>query len=331
MMLGLVLAVLLWAAYTRVGVSGPLQVTPEQEASLITLGAVDPRILGWDLGFEPRAGPILASDGWPNQLLRRFGRSQGAESIGAASAYERSIDNAWAAARRLVDGSVVRVVLVVTSVTEGEPGWVAGLRPGDRLVRFNTKLLDNARGWRRSALTALGDHAEAQTGPSGAPAHRLTVQVVGPDGEARRAELRWPRLRPSALGISVVPAAVVRHRPPVPAYLGARGRSAGLVHGLGFVDAAVEGDLAGGRTVAATGALWPSGRVEEVINVDVKTHAALAADADLILVPRSDLAEARAAAGVASARVRGVSSLQQAVEVLCSQGSAAACSLLARE
>lgn len=65
----------------------------------------------------------------------------------------------------------------------------------------------------------------------------------------------------------------------------AGGSSAGLATTLAWVDALTEGDLTGGRDIAATGAITPDGGVVPVAGVQFKLQAAAEAQVDLVLVP----------------------------------------------
>lgn len=93
------------------------------------------------------------------------------------------------------------------------------------------------------------------------------------------------------------------------------GPSAGLAFTLEIVDRLDPGsDPAGGRIVAATGAVWPSGRVVPVGGVRQKVLAARRAGADLVLVPAASAAEARAVAG--PVRVVPVDTVADAIRAL---------------
>lgn len=93
------------------------------------------------------------------------------------------------------------------------------------------------------------------------------------------------------------------------------GPSAGLAFALEIIDRLDGGaDLAGGRRVAVTGIVWPSGRVAPVGGVAQKVAAARRAGADLMLVPRENAAEAEAAAG--PLRVVPVATVAEAVRAL---------------
>ena len=87
------------------------------------------------------------------------------------------------------------------------------------------------------------------------------------------------------------------------------GPSAGLVYALVLLDLLEPGDLAGGRTVAATGTIAPDGEVGEVGGLSWKAEGAARLDAAVFLVPR------RQASAVGD-RGRGVASLGDAVAML---------------
>lgn len=105
---------------------------------------------------------------------------------------------------------------------------------------------------------------------------------------------RWG---PIALGLQVVS----EYEPPrFPRYsfpLDVSGPSAGLMFTLELLERLAPGDLTGGRVIAGTGTVWPSGRVGPVGGVRHKVIAARRAGADVFLVPAVNLPEARRVAG----------------------------------
>jgi len=72
------------------------------------------------------------------------------------------------------------------------------------------------------------------------------------------------------------------------------GPSAGLMWALGLSDLLTPGDLAGGRVIAGTGTIDLDGAVGPIGGIEQKVVAAARAGADVFLVPRRDLAGARA-------------------------------------
>jgi PDZ domain-containing protein len=93
------------------------------------------------------------------------------------------------------------------------------------------------------------------------------------------------------------------------------GPSAGLAWALGLYDLLTPGELAAGRVVAVTGTIDLEGDVGGVGGIAEKARAAAAAGAELFLLPRADLAEARAA-GVEGVRLVPVSTFDEAVAAL---------------
>jgi len=97
------------------------------------------------------------------------------------------------------------------------------------------------------------------------------------------------------------------------------GPSAGLAWTLGIINSLSGGHLTGGRIVAASGTIDPSGAVGDVGGVAQKTVAVERAGATIFLVPVPEVAVARSKA-TANLKVYGVSSLAQAMRILRAQG-----------
>lgn len=93
------------------------------------------------------------------------------------------------------------------------------------------------------------------------------------------------------------------------------GPSAGLMLALATTDLLLEEDLAAGRTIAGTGTIARDGTVGTVSSVELKTRAALAAGAELLLVPLEQVQDARAAVA-AGVEVVGVASFQDALDAV---------------
>lgn len=187
-------------------------------------------------------------------------------------------------------------------------GAAAGrLEPGDvivaaegRPVRFEEDLA--------AALPPGGGEVRLSV-ERGGGARRVRV-AVAPAGDGGLGGL-------ASLGLETVSEGL-RARLPVGVRFAATetaGPSAGLAFALEIIDR-LDGvaDLAGGRRVAVTGVVWPSGRVAPVGGVAQKVAAARRAGADLMLVPRENAAEAEAAAG--PLRVVPVATVAEAVRAL---------------
>ncbi|MGH9043247.1 MAG: PDZ domain-containing protein [Acidimicrobiales bacterium] len=96
---------------------------------------------------------------------------------------------------------------------------------------------------------------------------------------------------------------------------GIGGPSAGLALTLGLLDTLSAGELTGGARVAATGTIDPEGLVGDVGGVPQKTVAVERAGANVFLVPKDEVTQARGKA-TASLHVYGVTSLNEAIGVL---------------
>ena len=110
-------------------------------------------------------------------------------------------------------------------------------------------------------------------------------------------------------------------RPPVEVSISSRdigGPSAGLMYALSIYDQLVPDDLTGGRTIAGTGTIGNgarNGEVGAVGSVKLKVKGADRIDADVFLVPKPEVEEAREFAGTGM-RVIGVSTLAEAISEL---------------
>jgi PDZ domain-containing protein len=96
------------------------------------------------------------------------------------------------------------------------------------------------------------------------------------------------------------------------------GPSAGLAFTLAIIDDLTPGDLTGGKRVAVTGTISPEGRVGPVGGVEQKAITARHNDVELMLVPRSELKDARAGSG--DVRVVGVDTIDEALDALQQAG-----------
>jgi PDZ domain-containing protein len=93
------------------------------------------------------------------------------------------------------------------------------------------------------------------------------------------------------------------------------GPSAGLAMTLGIIDKLSSGRLTGGRTVAATGTITPTGAVGDVGGVAQKTVAVERAGATVFFVPPQEYAAAKSK-DIPSLHIYKVSTLNQALAVL---------------
>jgi PDZ domain-containing protein len=96
------------------------------------------------------------------------------------------------------------------------------------------------------------------------------------------------------------------------------GPSAGLAFTLGILDVMTPDSLTGGLKVSVTGTISLDGSVGPIGGIHQKVMASRRAGVDLMLVPASEIDEARKYAG--DLRVEPVASLTQALEVLTTVG-----------
>nr|WP_189132329.1 S16 family serine protease [Wenjunlia tyrosinilytica] len=104
------------------------------------------------------------------------------------------------------------------------------------------------------------------------------------------------------------------------------GPSAGLMFTLGIIDKidgdGRGGDLTGGRTIAGTGTITPSGQVGPVGGVPLKEQAAKRDGATVFLVPRAECSEAKSEqpAGLRLVPVRGLDDAIASLKALNGHG-----------
>lgn len=120
----------------------------------------------------------------------------------------------------------------------------------------------------------------------------VRLRVRGPDDDIRTFRIRPVRVR----GRRVMGVVLIASFPfDVSVDTGdVGGPSAGIMWALGALDLLTPGDLTGGRTVAGTGAIDLDGSVGPIGGVEHKVAAAAEAGADVFLLPRENLSDARA-------------------------------------
>ncbi len=96
------------------------------------------------------------------------------------------------------------------------------------------------------------------------------------------------------------------------------GPSAGLAFTLGLLDRLTPGSLTGGKKVAVTGEISPTGQVLDVGGVRQKAVAARRAGAVMMIVPTGEYKDALSKAG--SMKVVKVNTLQEALQALATLG-----------
>jgi PDZ domain-containing protein len=96
------------------------------------------------------------------------------------------------------------------------------------------------------------------------------------------------------------------------------GPSAGLAFTLAIIDDLTPGSLTGGKRIAVTGTIGPDGKVGPVGGVEQKAITARTNDVGLMIVPSSEVRDARQGAG--KVRVVGVDTLDEALAALARAG-----------
>jgi Lon-like protease len=186
-----------------------------------------------------------------------------------------------------------------------------------------------------SFAQALARHAPGQRVQLSVEESYVTTSAVIKAGPIVRKELRlarWPASLPRPSATPACPGAATPSR----GYLGIEaetqqdfsyplpvsvrttqigGPSAGLAMTLGIIDTLSGGKLTGGRTVAATGTIDPSGSVGEVGGIPQKTVAVERAGATAFFVPAAQRSTAESKA-TPSLHVYGVRSLAQVLSDL---------------
>jgi Lon-like protease len=170
--------------------------------------------------------------------------------------------------------------VVVESVVDGCAA-AGELYPGDLITAIDGEPI----GGLRAASTAI------ESAPSGST---LSFDVTV-DGKPEHVDLvRRPcggEAKP-LVGLRMIP------RFPFPISIASGdvgGPSAGLMWAITLYDLLTPGDLTGGRTIAGTGAIGIDGTVYPIGGIQEKIVAARDAGANVLLVPKGNLAEARGA------------------------------------
>jgi PDZ domain-containing protein len=249
---------------------------------------------------RPDREVLALSDVLPKGVdARRFDRSQ------REIFKESQLLAAVAAARSL--GMPVTVTsdgARVVDVVRGSPAAKV-LQPGDVIVAIDGQ-----------PVTQAGTVGEVIRSKPAGSEFRFTIER---DGRRRDATVRSQGLPQLSGGVGIG-IAVQSHglRADLPFSFQVRdhenvgGPSAGLIYALAIADVLSAQDDAGGRTVAATGTIDPDGDVGPVGGVKEKAIAVQRADADVFLVPASEVDQARQP----GLRIVGVERLRQAIAAL---------------
>jgi PDZ domain-containing protein len=183
----------------------------------------------------------------------------------------------------------------------GAPG-AEFLQPGDVIVKVEDQVATRAG----DVLAVVASRPPGTTWTLGIERNGSTRTVHATSSQSEHgAELLGVTLETRDLRL-VLPFTVhFRARPVV-------GPSAGLAYALAIEDMLDPGDLARGRTIAATGELFPEGGVRAVGYVSQKAETASRAGASLLVLPAVESTDAWGL----GLDVRGVGSLDEALAAL---------------
>jgi Lon-like protease len=187
--------------------------------------------------------------------------------------------------------------VVVESVVDGCAAD-GRLFPGDLITAIDGAPIAGLRAASRAIESApSGSTVSFDVTVDGEPEHVDLVRK--PCGDARK----------PLVGLRMIP------RFPFPIAISSGdvgGPSAGLMWAVTLYDLLTPGDLTGGRTIAGTGAIGIDGTVYPIGGIGEKIAAAKEAGADVLLVPKDNLAEARAA-GIGGVRLVEVGTFDDAL------------------
>lgn len=220
-------------------------------------------------------------------------------------AFQDSQTNAEVAALRHL-GFPVKVI--AQEVTTGAPadGVVA---PGDRIVDLNGKKI-NAQEDVRAALTGTTPGSQVAITVQ----HESQLPVTKTITLAKATDFGADERAEGFIGLGPTERADVPFTTKI-VLDKVGGPSAGLMFALAIVDRLTPGELSDGRTVAGTGEITSRGEVGPIGGIQFKLVAAKEAGASVFLVPKSNCAEAKAAAPDGLTLVR-VETLDGAVSAL---------------
>jgi Lon-like protease len=171
--------------------------------------------------------------------------------------------------------------VLIQDVVEGAPAS-GRLFPGDRILAADGEPIDELEEM-RTAIQNAGTRRDL----------RLTVES---EDERRTVNLR--PIRPRGADGPIIGVVLVESFPfDIRIDSGdVGGPSAGLMWALGVVELLTPGDLSAGRSVAGTGVIDLDGGVHPVGGIEHKIFAAERAGAEIFLLPRANLADARGVA-----------------------------------
>jgi Lon-like protease len=194
-------------------------------------------------------------------------------------------------------------------IRETVPGCSADgkLFPGDLVVAINGRPIAAAAAARRAIESiASGRALTFDVRPLGTASTQIVHLTRRPCGGSTRPLVGVSMVDAFPFGVEIRSGDV-------------GGPSAGLMWALGLYDLLTPGDLTGGRTIAGTGTITLDGTVGPIGGIEEKVRAAHDVGATELLVPKGDMAGARAV-GAPGLRLVPVASFEGALEAMRAEG-----------
>jgi PDZ domain-containing protein len=235
---------------------------------------------------------------------------QGGTPYDAGTQMLLSKQRAIAAAWTLRTGTPSGTSAMVTAVTEGSPASGAGIRVGDVI-----EAVTGTDGTRQS-VSGVADLSSSVAGSS----VTFHVRRHEPLGERAFDITMQPSNGRVGVQVTTVPSQPMSGIEISTSEVG--GASAGLMFTLAVLDVLTIGDVSGGRRIAGTGTIDPTGAVGPVNGVALKAAAASAAGTDVFFVPRANIDQVGNHEGMV---VVAVDDASDALTWLCNDGATAAC------
>jgi len=257
----------------------------------------DVRILPRDALYpEGATGAQVSAEG-----VRQFSDSK-ADSVAAALSYLKI---------------PYRTLVIVSSVTDGAPAD-GNLEPGDELTSINGQ-----------KIVVIDDVGAAMS--KVAPGSVATIGVIRGQG-AKTVEVKTEQspIEPGRAFLGIEVGETYRANFPIAVNLDdVGGPSAGLMLSLGIIDKLTPGSLNGGRHVAGTGTIDPTGIVGPIGGIAQKMAGASGEGATFFLAPAdncADVVEAGVPDGMTVAKVSTLAEAVSAVEAYVAGHAVVGCS-----
>jgi PDZ domain-containing protein len=209
--------------------------------------------------------------------------------------------------------------VTVVEVCPGAPAY-GKLEAGDRVLAIDNQAVNTLQDV-EPLMSAHRPGDVATVTYSRADKTETAEVTTGRRSGAKCVSAGAKRTGTPCLGVSLQP--FVTYRFPIDVAIDTQrvsGPSAGLAFTLAIIDDLTPGDLTGGKRVAVTGTISPEGQVGPVGGVEQKAITARQNGVALMIVPRSEVKDARAGAG--DTRVVGVDTIDQALGALQQAGGA---------